>query len=69
MDALSMEQMAVDVEVAVRYQVHQQDIVTLYRTIGGHEAVEAAVLNAIRTGVRAVAESPPVCLGYARHLP
>lgn len=52
MDALSREQMAVDVEVAVRYQVHQQDIVTLYRTIGGHEAVEAAVLNAIRAGVR-----------------
>ena len=52
MDALSREQMAVDLEVAVRYQVHQEDIVSLYRTIGGHEAVEAAVLNAIRAGVR-----------------
>ena len=52
MDALSREQMAVDLEVAVRYQVHQEDIVALYRTIGGHDAVEAAVLNAIRAGVR-----------------
>ena len=52
MDALSREQMAVDVEVAVRYRVGSEDVVTLYQRIGDRRAVEAAVLNAIRAGVR-----------------
>lgn len=52
MDALSREQMAVDVEVAVRYQIGAEDVVALYQTIGGEAEVEAAVLNAIRAGVR-----------------
>ncbi len=52
MDALSREQMAVDVEVAVRYRIESQDVVTLYTRIGDRDAVEAAVLNAIRAGVR-----------------
>lgn len=52
MDALSQEQMAVDVEVAVRYQIRSEDVVELYRRIGDHDAVESAVLNAIRAGVR-----------------
>jgi prohibitin 1 len=52
MDALSREQMAVDVEVAVRYLIREQDVVELYQRIGDHNAVESAVLNAIRAGVR-----------------
>jgi regulator of protease activity HflC (stomatin/prohibitin superfamily) len=52
MDALSREQMAVDVEVAVRYQIRSEDVVDLYKRIGDHDAVESAVLNAIRAGVR-----------------
>jgi len=52
MDALSREQMAVEVEVAVRYQIRTDDVVELYRRIGDHDAVESAVLNAIRAGVR-----------------
>lgn len=52
MDALSREQMAVDVEVAVRYLIREQDVVELYKRIGDHNAVESAVLNAIRAGVR-----------------
>ena len=52
MDALSREQMAVEVEVAVRYQIRSDDVVELYRRIGDHDAVQSAVLNAIRAGVR-----------------
>lgn len=52
MDALSREQMAVDVEVAVRYRIEPQDVVVLYTRIGDRRALEAAVLNAIRAGVR-----------------
>jgi regulator of protease activity HflC (stomatin/prohibitin superfamily) len=52
MDALSREQMAVEIEVAVRYQIHPDEVVALYRRIGDLGAVEAAVLNAIRAGVR-----------------
>lgn len=52
MDALSREQMAVEVEVAVRYQIRSEDVVELYKRIGDHDAVENAVLNAIRAGVR-----------------
>ncbi|MSR06433.1 MAG: hypothetical protein EXR93_05095 [Gemmatimonadetes bacterium] len=52
MDALSREQMAVQLEVAVRYQIRTDDVVELYRRIGDHDAVESAVLNAIRAWVR-----------------
>jgi regulator of protease activity HflC (stomatin/prohibitin superfamily) len=52
MDALSREQMAVEIEVAVRYSIHPDEVVALYQRIGDEAAVEAAVLNAIRAGVR-----------------
>jgi regulator of protease activity HflC (stomatin/prohibitin superfamily) len=52
MDALSREQMQVGLEVAVRYQIRAEDVVELYRRIGDLDAVESAVLNAIRAGVR-----------------
>ena len=35
-----------------RYRIESQDVVTLYTRIGDSESVKAAVLNAIRAGVR-----------------
>jgi regulator of protease activity HflC (stomatin/prohibitin superfamily) len=52
MSALSSEQMGMQVEVAVRWQIDPLQAPNLFREIGGQEQVENVVLNAIRNGVR-----------------
>jgi regulator of protease activity HflC (stomatin/prohibitin superfamily) len=52
MDALSGEQMAMKVEVAVRWQIDGHDSPKLFTEIGTEEQIKNVVLNAIRKGVR-----------------
>jgi regulator of protease activity HflC (stomatin/prohibitin superfamily) len=52
MDALSGEQMAMKVEVAVRWQIDGHDAPKLFTEIGTEEQIKNVVLNAIRKGVR-----------------
>ncbi len=52
MAALSSEQMGMTVDAAVRWQIDPQQAPRIYTEIGGHEQIEAVVLNAIRNGVR-----------------
>ena len=50
--ALSKEQMGMQVEVAIRYQIHAQDAPRLFLEIGDQSQIENVVRNAIRNGVR-----------------
>jgi regulator of protease activity HflC (stomatin/prohibitin superfamily) len=50
--ALSKEQMGMQVEVAIRYQIHPADAPRLFVEIGAQEQIENVVRNAIRNGVR-----------------
>ncbi len=52
MSALSSEQMGMQVDVAVRWQIDPLQAPSLFRELGGQEQVENVVLNAIRNGVR-----------------
>jgi len=52
MAALSSEQMAMQVDVAVRWQIDPQQAPRIFIEIGGEEQIHAVVLNAIRNGVR-----------------
>jgi regulator of protease activity HflC (stomatin/prohibitin superfamily) len=52
MDALSGEQMAMKVEVAVRWQIDAKDAPKLFTEIGTEDQIKNVVLNAIRKGVR-----------------
>lgn len=50
--ALSSEQMGMNVDVAVRWQIDPKEAPRIYTEIGGHEQIESVVQNAIRNGVR-----------------
>jgi regulator of protease activity HflC (stomatin/prohibitin superfamily) len=50
--ALSSEQMGMQVDVAVRWQIDPMQAPSIFREIGGQEQIENVVLNAIRNGVR-----------------
>lgn len=50
--ALSSEQMGMNVDVAIRWQIDPQDAPRIFREIGGHDQIEQVVRNAIRNGVR-----------------
>jgi regulator of protease activity HflC (stomatin/prohibitin superfamily) len=50
--ALSSEQMGMNIDAAVRWQIDPQQAPRIYTEIGGHEQVESVVQNAIRNGVR-----------------
>ena len=50
--ALSAEQMGMQVDVAVRWQIDPIQAPAIFRELGGQEQVENVVLNAIRNGVR-----------------
>ena len=50
--ALSSEQMGMQVDVAVRWQIDPLTAPRIYRELGGQEQVQNVVLNAIRNGVR-----------------
>jgi len=50
--ALSSEQMGMNVDAAVRWQIDPQQAPRIYTEIGGHEQIESVVQNAIRNGVR-----------------
>jgi regulator of protease activity HflC (stomatin/prohibitin superfamily) len=50
--ALSREQMAMNVDVAVRWQIDPQDAPRIFTEIGSEEQIHNVVLNAIRKGVR-----------------
>lgn len=52
MQALSSEQMSMQVDVAVRWQIDPQEAPKIFTEIGGEEQIKAVVLNAIRNGVR-----------------
>ncbi len=52
MQALSAEQMAMQVDVAVRWQIDPQEAPKIFTEIGAEEQIKAVVLNAIRNGVR-----------------
>lgn len=52
MQALSAEQMSMQVDVAVRWQIDPQEAPKIFTEIGGEEQIKAVVLNAIRNGVR-----------------
>jgi regulator of protease activity HflC (stomatin/prohibitin superfamily) len=52
MQALSAEQMAMQVDVAVRWQIDPQQAPKIFTELGGEEQIKAVVLNAIRNGVR-----------------
>jgi regulator of protease activity HflC (stomatin/prohibitin superfamily) len=50
--ALSKEQMGMQIEVAIRYQIHAADAPRLFLEIGDQAQIENVVRNAIRNGVR-----------------
>jgi regulator of protease activity HflC (stomatin/prohibitin superfamily) len=50
--ALSSEQMGMQVDVAVRWQIDPMQAPGIFRELGGQEQIENVVLNAIRNGVR-----------------
>jgi regulator of protease activity HflC (stomatin/prohibitin superfamily) len=50
--ALSKEQMGMEIEVAIRYQIHAADAPRLFLEIGDQSQIENVVRNAIRNGVR-----------------
>jgi regulator of protease activity HflC (stomatin/prohibitin superfamily) len=50
--ALSSEQMGMQVDVAVRWQIDPMQAPHIFRELGGQEQIENVVLNAIRNGVR-----------------
>ncbi len=50
--ALSSEQMGMQVDVAVRWQIDPMQAPHIFRELGGQEQVQNVVLNAIRNGVR-----------------
>lgn len=52
MPALSSEQMSMQVDVAVRWQIDPQQAPHIFTEIGSEEQIQAVVLNAIRNGVR-----------------
>ncbi len=52
MQALSSEQMSMQVDVAVRWQIDPQQAPHIFTEIGGEEQIQAVVLNAIRNGAR-----------------
>ncbi|MFN0177280.1 MAG: SPFH domain-containing protein [Gemmatimonadales bacterium] len=52
MAALSSEQMGMQVDVAVRWQIDPQQAPRIFTEIGAEEQIHAVVLNAIRNGVR-----------------
>ena len=50
--ALSKEQMGMQIDVAIRYQIQPTDAPRLFLEIGDQEQIENVVRNAIRNGVR-----------------
>jgi regulator of protease activity HflC (stomatin/prohibitin superfamily) len=50
--ALSKEQMGMQVDVAVRWQIDPLQAPHIFRELGGQEQIKNVVLNAIRNGVR-----------------
>jgi len=50
--ALSREQMSMNVDVAVRWQIDPQDAARIFIEIGAEDQIHNVVLNAIRKGVR-----------------
>jgi len=50
--ALSREQMGMNVDVAVRWQINPQDSPRIFSEIGSEDQIHNVVLNAIRKGVR-----------------
>jgi len=50
--ALSREQMSMNVDVAVRWQIDPQDAPRIFTEIGAEDQIHNVVLNAIRKGVR-----------------
>jgi regulator of protease activity HflC (stomatin/prohibitin superfamily) len=50
--ALSREQMGMNVDVAVRWQIDPQDAPRIFTEIGSEDQIHNVVLNAIRKGVR-----------------
>jgi regulator of protease activity HflC (stomatin/prohibitin superfamily) len=52
MAALSSEQMGMNVDVAVRWQIDPQSAPKIFTEIGSEEQIHSVVLNAIRNGVR-----------------
>jgi len=50
--ALSREQMAMNVDVAVRWQIEARDAPHIFTEIGTEEQIRNVVLNALRKGVR-----------------
>jgi regulator of protease activity HflC (stomatin/prohibitin superfamily) len=50
--ALSSEQMGMNVDVAVRWQIDARDAPHIFNEIGNEEQIRNVVLNAIRKGVR-----------------
>lgn len=50
--ALSSEQMGMQVDVAVRWQIDPRTSPRIFRELGGQEQIQNVVLNAIRNGVR-----------------
>ena len=50
--ALSSEQMGMQVDVAVRWQIDPMQAPSIFRELGGQEQIQNVVLNAIRNGVR-----------------
>jgi regulator of protease activity HflC (stomatin/prohibitin superfamily) len=50
--ALSSEQMGMQVDVAVRWQIDPMQSPSIFRELGGQVQVQNVVLNAIRNGVR-----------------
>ncbi len=52
LDALSSEQMGMQVDVALRWQIDPQQAPRIFTEIGDERQIHAAVRNAIRNGVR-----------------
>jgi regulator of protease activity HflC (stomatin/prohibitin superfamily) len=52
MPALSAEQMSMQVDVAVRWQIDPMQAPHIFTELGGEAQIQAVVLNAIRNGVR-----------------
>ena len=52
MPALSREQMGMQVDVAIRWQIDPMTAPRIFTEIGGQEQIHSVVLNAIRNGVR-----------------
>jgi len=50
--ALSIEQMSMNVDVAVRWQIDARDAPHIFNEIGNEEQIKNVVLNALRKGVR-----------------